>query len=367
MAPTEKYREIFGIMEVNVQTFLSQVSIPEADTGGGNESTGFDAGKFWTTLCTIADKLGFEANKATVMWINSPLPKPEDMHAVCGAFEIACVALLNTYHTLPSSEGATLKSFLTDGIKVVFESAVKFASCLLQSVGQTYTSPDNHPLVSHCGIVMRACESLKTMPRTNGGAVAAKLLAHANIIKDALRELEEAKNSDSFMEDFECEENWSDSDFIIMSPLLGMIKTSGALTKKTMDTVKKCDQLDTLKIDAIPNLFAKIPELVDDLALSLYPPLDWNVSKTEAWKLKDRMEEVITQLGEILGPDHKTWLDFMEKAVKHNTATVQGILIQHGMAQLQLGEGNQQEKEKGEAVKEVEEEGEGATENGVTS
>ena len=35
------------------------------------------------------------------------------------------------------------------------------------------------------------------------------------------RELEEAKNSDSFMEDFECEDTWSQDDLQFMNPLLG--------------------------------------------------------------------------------------------------------------------------------------------------
>ena len=37
----------------------------------------------------------------------------------------------------------------------------------------------------------------------------------------------------------------------------GMIKTCGALTKKTLDAAKKSDPSDSLKIDALPALFKK--------------------------------------------------------------------------------------------------------------
>ena len=37
----------------------------------------------------------------------------------------------------------------------------------------------------------------------------------------------------------------------------GMIKTCGALTKKTLDAAKKSDPSDSLKIDSLPALFKK--------------------------------------------------------------------------------------------------------------
>ena len=36
-----------------------------------------------------------------------------------------------------------------------------------------------------------------------------------------------------------------------------MIKTAGALTKKTLDAVKKSDEADCLKIDAVIEMFAR--------------------------------------------------------------------------------------------------------------
>ncbi len=46
---------------------------------------------------------------------------------------------------------------------------------------------DTFLLVLQCGVVMKQCDSLKVLPQKNSAAVAAKLLSHADLIKDALR------------------------------------------------------------------------------------------------------------------------------------------------------------------------------------
>jgi len=332
MAEKEKYGEIFKILEGNVNNFLEQMNIPESEE---KRITDFEKDKYWANLIKIGDKLGFESNKITIMWTNDPPPSAKDMHAVCAALELACVALLNCHHSFPSSQGRTIKTILESSIKLILQSVVKFVSVLTQSVGHKY-SKENHPLIAECGALMSHCDSLKQMPSDNETAVAAKLLDNANLIKDALRELEEAKNSDSFMEDFECEDTWSDNDLQFMNPLLGLIKTSGALNKKTQLAVKNYKKEDKTKLDSLPTLFSRFPELVDDLALSLYPPVDWELSKKEAWKLKELLEDVILNLEAIFGEEEQSWIKFVDKAVKHNIAEIHRIYIQHGMASLQL-------------------------------
>ena len=47
-------------------------------------------------------------------------------------------------------------------------------------------------------------------------------------------------------------------------------------------------------------------------------------------------QDIIFKLKDLLGADHLSWLEFILKAVKHNTATIQGLLIQYGMANLEL-------------------------------
>jgi len=332
MGGEEKYREIFKILEVNVNNFREQMNIPEAEE---KHITGFESEKFFSNLLKIGDKLGFECNKITIMWSNDPPPSDKDMHSVCAALELACVALLNSHHSFPSSQGRTIKSMIESSIKLILKSVVKFVSVLVQSVGQKY-SKENHPLIAECGALMSHCAELKQLPTNNETAVAAKLLDNANLIKDALRELEEAKNSDSFMEDFECEDTWSQDDLQFMNPLLGLIKTSGAINKKTQVAVKNYKKDDKTALDSLPTLFSTFPELVDDLALSLYPPVDWELSKREAWKLKQLLEEVIMNLERIFGEEEQSWIKFVDKAVKHNIAEIQRIYIQHGMASLQL-------------------------------
>merc|ERR1719369_2387170 len=89
-----------------------------------------------------------------------------------------------------------------------------------------------------------------------------------------------------------------------MNPLLGMIKTSGALTKKTMDTLKKesSSAENISSYDNLVQLFSRVGPQVDDLALSLYPPLHWDEAKDQAWKLKQILEEILSSYEKYLLP-----------------------------------------------------------------
>ena len=61
--------------------------------------------------------------------------------------ELACVALLNSYHSLPGrNQGVTVKKCLASGIQVVLESAARFAKIMLVNVGKKYPSVNDHPL-----------------------------------------------------------------------------------------------------------------------------------------------------------------------------------------------------------------------------
>jgi len=330
------YKKTFNLFHENLKNFLSQVNIPEAEN---STNADFNADAYWENNINIAKKLGFEANKVTIMWINSPVPANKDMVAVCSALEIACLALLNSYHSYPVSEGRLVKSNLKNAILDILENCSSFSSVLLNSIGSKYTN-DNHPLVVICGVVMKHCEVIPQLPRDNRTACAETLKAEANVIKDALREIEEARTSDGFMDEFmECDESWSEADKEILNPLLGMIKTSGALVKKCMDCVKKQTTTfeDSSVFDVIVEKFSRISPGVDDLALTVYPPLNWEDAKQQAWKLKQILEENLEYLSTVLLEEESVaWLQFIKKAVAHNAAEIQRVFILHGLAELSL-------------------------------
>merc|ERR1712034_243569 len=111
----------------------------------------------------------------------------------------------------------------------------------------------------------------------------------------------------------------------------GMIKTSLALVKKTKVTVKKSgleatgEQLQ--EYDTLLEKLNKLSALVDDLALSLYPPLNWSECKQANQVLKDSLEEVLLCLASLhfmQSEDATKWRDFVGKAVIHNFSEIRG-------------------------------------------
>ena len=59
--------------------------------------------------------------------------------------ELACVALLNIYHSYPSNQGKMVKSKLKNGVADILDNCLRFSGVLKCSIGVTYTK-DNHPL-----------------------------------------------------------------------------------------------------------------------------------------------------------------------------------------------------------------------------
>ena len=59
--------------------------------------------------------------------------------------EVACVALLNSYHSFPSSQGRTVKTKLKHAVMDILDNCGKFVKTLHSTVGTTYPQ-DNHPL-----------------------------------------------------------------------------------------------------------------------------------------------------------------------------------------------------------------------------
>merc|ERR1719209_365454 len=165
---------------------------------------------------------------------------------------------------------------------------------LTETLGKKYTS-GTHPVLQSFGKVVEKCDTLKALPKSNKKAAILSL-------KDALGELEEAR-SNGFMESFEeeegFEEQWKEDDALILNPSLGLIKTAVAMVKKTIVTVDKHgieEGEEVAEFDALVPRIASLSPLVDDLALSLYPPINWSESKSNANQLKQRLELCLSLL-----------------------------------------------------------------------
>lgn len=333
-----QYRKTFKTMEQNVRNFLEQLEdlSPEPKS-----VTSFDFPTFWTDIVKISEKLCFEANKLSLAWINPPTPSNTDMVAMGGCFELACVAIVGAFHSFPSDGGTLVRCSLQKGLTRIFESCQEFIKTLFDTTGKKFLS-SNHPVVAKFAQVMNNCDAIKTLPKSNKEACMNLLKDHYDVLKDALSELDEAKSSD-FMEDLdETDEQWTEDDNQIINPSIGLIKTSIALVKKTRDTMRKGETPDHHEeYDLVIGSYDKLSAAVDDLALSLYPPINWTECKNCNEILKTKIESCLSCLEPLhfmQGEEAMKWREFVGKAVTHNFSEIQRVFISRGMAEMKVSE-----------------------------
>ena len=223
--------------------------------------------------------------------------------------------------------------------------------------------------------MVEKCETLKILPKSNKKAAILAMRDELGILKDALGELEEAR-SNGFMENFDdeegLEEQWKEDDLMVLNPSLGMIKTTVALVKKTIVTVEKFGVEEGEEVAEFDKLMPRIaafrflifiyilryacpsyhfpcsPQfvlffspLVDDLALSLYPPINWSESKANANQLKQELELCLSHLRPLhfmASEEAAAWAEFIGRAVTHNFSEIQRVFVTRGLAEIRVTE-----------------------------
>jgi len=335
------YKKTFKTMEQNIKNFLEQMN----DTSPEPKFVvDFDFKDFWADLSKISDKLLFEANKLSISWLNPPTPSSSDMASMGSCLELACVALIAAFHSFPADAGLAVRVAMKEALQSVFESCLTFVKTLSETLGKKFSS-NSHPILQSFGLVMSKCEVVKNLPKSNKIASLLLIQDQYDILKDALSELEEVKN-DAFVDDFgDSVEQWTENDHQIINPSMGMIKTSLALVKKTSVTIKKAGREESgpelQEYDTLLEKLNKLSALVDDLALSLYPPLNWSECKQANQVLKDSLEEVLMCLASLhfmQSEDAAKWREFVAKAVVHNFSEIQRVFVTQGMAEIKVSE-----------------------------
>lgn len=70
--------------------------------------------------------------------------------------ELACVALMNMFHSYPSAQGRMVKSKLKNGVGDILDNCSRFTAVLLNSIGVKYNK-DSHPLGKEQTVKPKKC------------------------------------------------------------------------------------------------------------------------------------------------------------------------------------------------------------------
>uniref|UniRef100_A0A8C4ET45 Cyclin-D1-binding protein 1 homolog n=1 Tax=Dicentrarchus labrax TaxID=13489 RepID=A0A8C4ET45_DICLA len=320
--------------------------------GESNESDGaFNLSNFWDTLNQAVKAVSQEATKLSLAFSKPPLPSQQDGERLAESIMKSVLTLSTVYYWLPKSQGISLRRQVRDATVEVLEGVAQLVEVILSSPLQSLSQEQ----LTSTGSVWSACDQFAQLPQDNKGAVLVVLSAQIGVVKDAIEEIEQALSeahdpfSDVLDDDQEGEEPrgnqdtyWSEKDRCIIGPCQGLMKASAACLRKLMSAVKANGDVTTAQslaqLDDLADITKEISPGVDDLALCLYPPMDYSGVETNQVQysfyclcvsfLHTPLLSSLHRSSHVCGESQLTWVQFLEGAVDHNLQKAKDLIQQ---------------------------------------
>ncbi|XP_004687606.2 PREDICTED: cyclin-D1-binding protein 1 [Condylura cristata] len=277
--PLEQLR----LLAAALRLLMSGVRVGEA-----RETTKeFNRETFWRRLNEAAVIVSKEATTLTAAFSRLPLPSPQETQKFCEQIHAAIKAIIAVYYSFPKDQGITLRKLIRSATLDIMDGMAQLVDVLVISPPQ---SPENSDLIS-CNSVCVACQQVPRIPRDNKAAALLMLTRSVDFVKDAHEEMEQAmEECDPYSgllndtdnnfnnEDDICPNNrdlyWSEEDHELLIPCIALVRASKACLKKIRISVAENGKKDQVaQLDDIVDISDEISPSVDDLALSIYPPV----------------------------------------------------------------------------------------------
>ncbi|XP_078139648.1 cyclin-D1-binding protein 1 homolog [Centroberyx gerrardi] len=312
--------------------------------GESNESDGaFNLSNFWDTLNQAVKAVSQEATKLSLAFSKPPLPSQQDGEKLAESIQKSILTLSTVYYWLPKSQGVSLRRQVRDATVEVLEGVAQLVEVILSSPLQSLSQEQ----LTSTGGVWSACDQFTHLPRDNKAAVLLVLSSHIGVVKDAIEEVEQALSeaqdpySDILDDDLDGDEPrgnqdtyWSEQDRRVIGPCQGLMKASAASLRKLTSAVRAKGDVTThqnlAQLDDLADITKDISPSVDDLALCLYPPMDYSGVESNASKLAALLKKVleIIRSSHVCGESELSWVQFLEGAVDHNLQKARDLIQQ---------------------------------------
>ncbi|TRY54017.1 hypothetical protein DNTS_003500, partial [Danionella cerebrum] len=304
------------------------VAEQQGSKGEPNESCGsFSLSTFWDTLSEAVKATSQEATKLSLMFSKPPVPTGKECMELCESMQKSILSLSTVFFWLPQSQGVRLRLRIRDATVDLLEGLDQLLEAVLSSHG---LSLSQEQLLSTGG-VWAACDQFSQLPRENRSAVQNELTMQQRLVKDALEELQQAL-AEAPPVDEEDEEHWSQSERELVCETQGLIKASAAALRKLSSSVRSNGRLETQKeiqeLDGLADAAKHISPGVDDLALSLYPPVERQLVQENVFRLAAMLRKLLelTRSSHVCEESDVAWVDFLDGAVEHNLEKIRAVL-----------------------------------------
>ncbi|NXQ75210.1 CCDB1 protein, partial [Quiscalus mexicanus] len=310
--------------------------VAEGEPSEGREP--FELPRFWDALGQTFQVTSQEATKLSLAFSRPPLPSAENCRKLSEDVQNAILAVATVYYWLPKGQGTTLRKMVRDATTEVVEGMIQLTDTILNAPVESLSQEQ---LISTGG-VWEACEQVSNLPRDNQAAVVSALAASLGVVKDAVEEMEHAlvEGQDPYGDIMEDEElgfrgnrdtYWSEADRQLLSSCMGLMKASKACLKKVLAAVKAHGKADSpehiAQLDDLADIANEISPSVDELALSMYPPVNPLAVRLNAAKLASVLTKVleIAKTSHVCPPSEEGWVQFLAGAVDHNMNKVKNF------------------------------------------
>ncbi|XP_045395781.1 cyclin-D1-binding protein 1 [Lemur catta] len=327
--PLEQLRRL----AVELRLLLPRVRVGEARA----TTEEFNREVFWRRLDEAAVKVSREATALTTVFSGLPLPSPQETQRLCKQVCAAIKAIIAVYYSLPKDQGITLRKLVRGTTLDIVDGMAQLLEVLFINPAQ---SPENNDLIS-CNSVWVACQQVPRIPRDNKAAALLMLTKSVALVKDAYEEMEQAveecdpysgllndieeDTSDNYNNEddvlgFPTNQDlyWSEEDQELIIPCLALVRASKACLKKIQILVAENGKKDQVaQLDDIVDICDEISPSVDDLVLSIYPPMCHLTVRINSAKLVSVLKKAleITKASHVAPQPEDSWIPLLINAV----------------------------------------------------
>ncbi|XP_053450452.1 cyclin-D1-binding protein 1 [Nycticebus coucang] len=314
--------------------------LPRVRVGEAWETTEeFNRQVFWRRLNEAAVTVSGEATALAAAFSQLPLPSPQETQRFCEQVHAAIKAIIAVYYSLPKDQGITLRKLVRGTTLDIVDGMAQLVEALSITPAQ---SPENKDFIS-CNSVLVACQQVPRLPRDNKAAALLMLTKSVDFVKDAHEEMEKAveecdpycgllNDSEEDTSDHHNDEDdvlgsptnqdlyWSEEDQELIIPCLALVRASKACLKKIRILVAENGKKDQVaQLDDIVDISDEISPSVDDLALSIYPPMCHLTVRINSAKLVSVLKKAleITKASHVTPQPEDSWIPLLINAVDH--------------------------------------------------
>uniref|UniRef100_A0A087X6W8 Cyclin-D1-binding protein 1-like N-terminal domain-containing protein n=1 Tax=Poecilia formosa TaxID=48698 RepID=A0A087X6W8_POEFO len=285
--------------------------------GESNEREGaFNLSNFWDTLSFSSDQavktVSQEATKLSLAFSRPPLPSLQDGEKLSEFILKSVLTLSTVYYWLPKSQGVTLRRQVRDATVEVLDGVLQLLEVIISSPLQSLTQEQ----ITSTGGVWSACVRFARLPKGEQKQIN-NIVSNLQIVIFCFKGTIFVINTESMYRVFH----------IYSEGHLWPLMTESISYKICLFVPAGSSYLHDV-LTCIVSFSDVFLHSVDDLALCLYPPMNYTGVENHTSKLAAMLRKFLELIrsSHVCGEAELSWVQFLEGAVDHNVQKAKELI-----------------------------------------